>query len=148
MSSVANCNLRRIRQELNRYPESGETRRRPVCRAGIGMNPGHSARILGAGNGRGAISAGFVRRGSHPLGERIGSGGSDLISGGWVAFRIRRGPPCLERMYYDRASASRLFRTNFLNWPSGVADASEAGRSHSPSDIAQIVPIDGKSRIR
>ena len=96
------------------------------------------------GNGRGAIPAGFVKRGSHPLGERTGSGGSDLISGGWVAFRIRRGPPCLERMYYDRASASRLFRTHFLNCPSGVADASEAGRSHSPSDIAQIVPIDGE----
>src|SRR5829696_8450385 len=64
--------------------------------------------------------------GAYPLEERIGSGGSDPSSGGWVAFRVRRGPPCLERMYYNRASPSRHFRTHFLNCPSSVPDASEA----------------------
>ena len=57
----------------------------------IGMNPGRSARDLGAGEmATGAISAGFVMRGSDPLGERIGNGGSDPRSDGWVAFRVRR----------------------------------------------------------
>ena len=102
----------------------------------IGMNPGHSARVLGAGKWPRGHLSGVRSAGFASSGGGIGSGGSDPSSGGWVAFRVRRGPPCLERMYYDRASPSRLFRTDFLNCLSDVAGASEASRSHSPSDIA------------
>lgn len=106
----------------------------------IGMNPGHSARVLGAGEmAAGAISAGCVMRGSDPLGEdrrrRFGS------EERWLGrFSGPAGSPRLERMYYDRAFPSSLFRTNFLNCHFGVAGASEACRSHSLVDIAYTVP--------
>ena len=102
----------------------------------IGMNPGHSARVLGAGEmAAGAISAGFVMRGSDPLGEdrrrRFGS------EERWLGrFSGPAGSPRLERMYYDRAFPSSLFRTNFLISLVGVAGAGLASRSHSPSEIA------------
>ena len=95
----------------------------------------------------GAISAGYVMRGSDPLGERIGGGDSNPSSGGWVAFRSPAGSPRLERMYYVFASSSRLFRTNFLIIPVGVAGADEACRSHSPSEIAYSVPTDAENPI-
>jgi hypothetical protein len=107
----------------------------------IGMNSrplGACSRCGGGGRGghlSGAIGAGFVSSG-----ERMSSGGSGPSSGGWVAFRVRRGSPCLERMYYNRASPSSLFRTNFLILASGVAGADEAGRSHSTGDTATTVP--------
>jgi len=50
-------------------------------------------------------------------------------------------------MYYVFASSSRLFRTNFLIIPVGVAGAGEAGRSHSPSEIAYSVPTDAENPI-
>ena len=86
-------------------------------------------------------------RGSDPLGERIGGGGSGPISGGWVAFRSPAGSPRLERMYYDFASTSRLFRTNFLISFAGIAGTGKACRSHSPSEIAKIVPTKRKKPI-
>ena len=101
----------------------------------IGMNPGHSARVLGAGEmAAGAISAGFVMRGSDPLGEdrrrRFGS------EERWLGrFSGPAGSPRLERMYYDRAFPSSLFRTNFLISLVGVAGAGLASRSHSPSGL-------------
>jgi hypothetical protein len=94
----------------------------------------------------GTISAGYVMRGSDPLGERIGGGGSGPSSGGWVAFRSPAGSPRLERMYYDFASPSRLFRTNFLISFAGIAGTGKACRSHSPSEIAKIVPTKRKNR--
>jgi hypothetical protein len=48
-------------------------------------------------------------------------------------------------MYYERASSSSLFRTHFLKCLPGVAEACEACRSHSPVDIAKIVPTDAKN---
>jgi hypothetical protein len=84
-------------------------------------------RVGCGGHLSGATFAGFTSSG-----ERIGSGGFGPGSGGWVASRVRRGSPCLERMYYDFASSSSLFRTNFLISQIGVAGAGEAGRSHSP----------------
>jgi hypothetical protein len=87
-------------------------------------------------DGRGAISAGYVMRGTDPLGERIGGGGSGPSSGGWVAFRSPAGSPRLERMYYSCASSSRHFRTNFLIPLVGVTGAGEACRSHSPCETA------------
>ena len=114
----------------------------------IGMN----SRSLGAcsrcgrggrgGHLSGAMCAGFVSSG-----ERMSSGESGPSSGGWVAFRVRRGSPCLERMYYDSASSSSLFRTNFLVSRIGVAGAAEASRSHSPGDIAKIVPTGEENAV-
>ena len=95
----------------------------------------------------GAVSAGYGLRGSDPLGERIGGGGSNPSSGGWVAFRSPAGSPRLERMYYDFASSSSLFRTNFLISRIGVAGTREVCRSHSPSEIAYIVPTDAENPI-
>ena len=126
---------------LNHCPRSEETRRRPGCQCGVGMKSRPlDARPRCGRDGCGAISAGSCLRGSDPLGERIGGGGSGPSSGGWVAFRSPAGLPRLERMYYVRASPSSLFRTNFLNCHFGVAGASEACRSHSLVDIAYTVP--------
>src|SRR5215212_2432128 len=95
----------------------------------------------------GATSAGYVMRGSDPLGERTGGGGSDPSSGGWVAFRSPAGSPRLERMYYEFASSSRLFRTNFLISFAGSAGTGKACRSHSPCEIAKTVPTNRKNRL-
>jgi hypothetical protein len=91
MPLAANSNSRHIRQELNRYPGSGDAPATGLSMRVIGMNPGRSARFLAAGEiATGAISAGFLMRGSDPLGERISNGGSGPRSDGWVAFRVRR----------------------------------------------------------
>jgi hypothetical protein len=124
MSLGTNSSPRRIRQELNHYPGPGNAPATGLSMREIGMNPGRSARFLGAGEmAAGALSAGIVMRGSGPLGERTGGGGSGPSSGGWVAFRSPAGSPRLERMYYDCALSSRLFRTNFLNSLFGAAGA-------------------------
>src|SRR5215211_9430347 len=97
-------------------------------------------------DGRGAISAGRCVRGSFSLqGEdRRRRFGTEQR---WLGrFSDPRGSSCLERMYYDRASSSSLFRTNFLNCLSGVAGDSEAHRSHSRDDTAYTVPTAQKSR--
>ena len=111
-----------------------------------------NSRPLGAcprcgGVGRGGHLSGAMCAGFASSGERIGVGGSGPSSGGWVAYRVRRGSPCLERMYYDGASSSSLFRTNFLISHIGVAGAGEASRSHSPRDIASIVPTNAENPI-
>ena len=95
----------------------------------------------------GTISAGYVMRGSDPLGERTGGGGSDPSSDGWVAFRSPAGSPRLERMYYSFASSSRLFRTNFLISFAGSAGTEKPCRSHSRSGIAYIVPTGAENPI-
>ncbi len=84
MTPVTSSNSRRIRQEVNHHsrlradaPATGLTMRV------IGMNPGRPARALAAGEmAAGATSAGFDMRGSDPLGERIGGGGSGPIGDG------------------------------------------------------------------
>jgi hypothetical protein len=82
-------------------------------------------------------------RGSDPLGERIGGGGSGPSSGGWVAFRSPAGPPRLERMYYDFASPSRLFRTNFLISFAGIAGTGKACRSQEKKPI-----VSGRTQLQ
>jgi len=136
----ARCSSRGAPTGLNHGPGPKETRRRPGCQCGVGMKsrPLDACPRYGRDD-RGAVSAGSCVRGSDPLGERIG-GGSGPSSGGWVAFRSPAGSLRLERMYYDRASPSSPFRTNFLNSHFGVAGASEACRSYSLVAIANTVP--------
>ena len=56
------------------------------------------------------------------LGEGSGADGAGPVGGGWVASRrSRRGPPCLERMYYLGASLSSGFRTDFLIRSAAIA---------------------------
>jgi hypothetical protein len=133
---------------LNHCPGPEETRRRPGCQCGVGMKSRPlDARPRYGRDGCGTISAGSCLRGSDPLGERIGGGGSGTSSSGWVAFRSPAGSLRLERMYYGRVSPSSLFRTNFLNCHFGVAGASEAYRSYSQVDIAYIVPSHAENRL-
>jgi hypothetical protein len=90
----------------------------------------------------GVRCAGFGSSGGEDQRQRIGSGER------WLGrSSVPAGPPCLERMYYDRASPSSLFRTNFLVSLFGIAGAGTACRSHSASDTAKIVPTDAENPI-
>jgi hypothetical protein len=88
----------------------------------------------------GVDCAGFGSSGGEDRRRRFGS------EQRWLSrFSGPAGSPRLERMYYDRASPSSLFRTNFLIPLSCVAGAGTACRSHSPSDTAKIVPTDAEN---
>src|SRR5215208_7850744 len=98
------------------------------------------------------MAAGPSRRG-RMCGVRPPSGGEDRsrrfgTEQRWLGrLSDPRGSPHLERMYYERASPSSLFRTNFLNRLSGVAGVRQASRSQSRVDTAYTVPTDAETQV-